>query len=353
MTETGRTDDLRDELGAFGFSNTEIDAYLTILSTGETTTREVSEDSDVTQRAVYSIAERLEDRGLVRVNDHASPTTIRAVPPEEAITSLSERLDSIQPVLEARFTETKPRAPEIQIVKSRDTVLKRFRNAITDAEHEIAVAIPYEVYPEIEPELRTAHEGGTLVFLLVGEFDDAQANQPTFTDAADVVRQWGADLPFVYAVDDEISMIGDSGLARGTHEDDENAVFVSESNLAGAVFGLYLGTYWPASTECYVADPDPLPKQYHWFRTAVLDAFLHDRNGREIWADVETVDGEHVSGRVSQVRQPFAEPATSEFALENSLFLETEDGEISIGGSGSFLEDYEGVAVTLRSLQAE
>ncbi|MFC4989160.1 TrmB family transcriptional regulator [Saliphagus infecundisoli] len=349
MTEPSRADDLREELGAFGLSDTEIDAYLTILSTGETTTREVSEESDVTQRAVYSIAERLENRGLVRVNDHASPTTIRAVPPDEAIATLSKRLESIRPVLEARYTETAPKAPEIQIVKSRETVLKRFRNAIADADHEIVVAIPHDVYPEIESELRAAHEDGTLVFLLVGELDDAEASQRTFADAADVVRQWGADLPFLYAVDDEVSMIGDSGLPRGTHEAGENAVFVSESNLAGAVFGLYLGTYWPASTERYVTDPDPLPNHYDWFRTAVLHAFLHDRNGRELWADVETVDGERVSGRVSRIRQPFVEPATSEFALENSLFLETEEGEVSIGGSGTFLEDYEGIAVTLRS----
>lgn len=49
-------------------------------------------------------------------------------------------------------------------------------------------------------------------------------------------------------------------------------MFVWESNLAGAIFGLYLGTYWPASTERYVTDPDPLTKRYDWFRTAVLQA---------------------------------------------------------------------------------
>lgn len=49
------------------------------------------------------------------------------------IETLSDRLDSIQPSLEARFNETESQTPERQMVKSRETALTRLRSAIRDA----------------------------------------------------------------------------------------------------------------------------------------------------------------------------------------------------------------------------
>lgn len=350
MTQSPRGDDrsLRDELATFGFSDTEIDTYLTILSQGETTTGEVAEDADVTQRAVYGIAERLEDRGLVRVNDHASPTTIRAVPPAEAIQTLSERLESIQPTLEAQYNETAPKAPEIQIVKSRETVLKRFRKAVSDARDEVILAVPKGTYPEIEAELAAAKERGALVLVLIGEMEAPDGDGERYAATADIVRYWSESLPFLYAVDNESAMIGDAEILSGTHAD-EDAVVVSEDNLAGSIFGLYLGAYWPASTELHVTDPDPLPREFDWFRTAVVQAILHYRQGTDLRAVIETESGEEIAGRVTEIRQPLVDPPTNEFTLETSIYVETDDGEVlSAGGHGSFLEDYEAVSVALR-----
>ncbi len=69
MSRNGEPTDgmLREELGEFGFSDKEIDVYLTLLSQGEATTGTISDDANVTQQAVYTITDRLEDRGLVRV----------------------------------------------------------------------------------------------------------------------------------------------------------------------------------------------------------------------------------------------------------------------------------------------
>ena len=150
-----QTDDmLREELGEFGFSDKEIDVYLTLLSQGEATTGTISDDANVTQQAVYTITDRLEDRGLVRVNDHASPKTIRAIPPEESMTTLTSRIDSITPVLKERFNDTEPQTPELKMVKSQKTAIKRLRDAISKAQREVIVAIPEHIYPEIESELR-------------------------------------------------------------------------------------------------------------------------------------------------------------------------------------------------------
>jgi len=349
MTEQHVDDQtLRDELSVFGFSDTEIDTYLAVLAQGETTVSTVSEEADVTQRAVYNIAERLEDRGLVTVNDHASPTTVRALPPQEAIDSLSNRLESITPTLEDRYNETAPQAPEIQIVKARETAVKRLREGISNAEHEVLVAVPEHAYEDIEPELQTAVDRGVLVFLLIGGMEDLGDDKPRLNETAAVLRSWSESLPFMYAADDTAAMIGHSGILSGTHVDQE-AVAVSQQNLAGSIVGLYFGAYWPSATELHVREPEPLPRTFDWFRHSVLEAVLHRRQGETLEAVVRTDEGTEIAGRVSQIRQAFAEPATNDYTLETSLYLETDDGEVSVGGPGSFIEDYEGDIVRLRS----
>lgn len=103
MSRNGEPNDgmLREELGEFGFSDKEIDVYLTLLSQGEATTGTISDGANVTQQAVYTITDRLEDRGLVRVNDHASPKTIRAIPPEESMATLTSRRSTVPSVFMA------------------------------------------------------------------------------------------------------------------------------------------------------------------------------------------------------------------------------------------------------------
>jgi sugar-specific transcriptional regulator TrmB len=344
MDESG----LREELSVFGLSDTEIDTYLAVLSKGEASTRVIAEDAGVTQRAVYDIAERLETRGLVRVKEHASPTMIRALPPGEAIANLSERLEALAPSLEDRFNETTEEAPEIQIIRSRDTALKRLRSAIDGAELGLFLAIPHAIYPAVESELRAAVDRGVLVFLLLGEFDVETLDAGEFEGVADAVRYWHAALPFLYVVDDDSAMIGDSDLLLRQNSDEE-AVTVSQEHLTGSILGMYLSAYWSTATELYVTEPDPLPGTYDWFRAAVLHAYLHHQQGTELWVEATSVDGDEVFGRVKEVRQALVEPSTNGYTLEMCLVLETRDGEVTFGGPGAFIEDYEAESVTLKT----
>lgn len=349
MTESDERDEseLREELSILGLSDTEIDTYLALLPRGEAPTSTIADEADVTQRAVYNIAERLEKRGLVRVKEHASPTAIRALPPEDAIGSLSERLESITESLEDRFNETTETEPEIQMMKSRETAIKRLQKSISEAESEILIAIPEHVYLELESYLRNAVDRDVLVLLLIGELD-TPTDIEQFEGVADAVRYWEEKLPFAFIVDNTIAMVGDQDIFSGPNT--ENAVVsVSQEHLTGSVLGMYLSAYWSASTELYVTDPEPLPKTYSWFRQAVFQAYLHERQGADLWADIETVSGELISGAVSQVRQAIIEPATNDYTLEMSLFLETDNGEVSVGGLGAFIEDYEGETVRLRT----
>lgn len=342
---------LRDELGVFGFSDKEIDVYLALLTRGEATTSTVSEDADVTQQAVYNITERLEDRGLVRINDHASPKTIRAVPPEKSMAKLSNRIDSITPALKDRFTDTKPKAPELKMIKSRKTALKRLRSAISQAQREVIVAIPEHVYPEIEPELQAAVERDLLVFLLIQDIDRSEETRSRFAGSADVVRFWDESIVFLYAMDidsaNQSALIGDADLSSGTH-DIGDGVAVTQRHLTGSIHGGFFSAYWPAGTEVFITDPDPLPRTFKWFRQATFHAMLHQKEGTDLLAEIETDSGEKISGIVSQVRQAFVEPTTNDYTLETSFYLKTDGGEVSVGGPNSIIEEYEATSVTLQ-----
>ena len=347
MTAVDGEDDsaLREELQSFGFSETEIDTYLALLRHGEGKTSTIAETADVTQRAVYNIAERLEERGLVEVNDHASPTTILALPPDEAMGNLSEQIESITPLLERRYDKPQPETPRVQMLKSRETALKRIESAITGAEQELFLAIPEYIYEEVEAELRSAVDRGVLVFLLLGEMEAVE--EIDFAGVADIVHCWDEQVPVIYAVDGRAAMIGSADIVSGTHDDDD-AVEISQTRLTGTVLGTYLGTFWPASTEVYVTEPVSLPRTFESFRQAVFHAALHGSAGTSLAAEVETISGEMISGTVTQIRQGLVEPVTNDFSVETSLHVDTGSGVVSVGGPETFIEEYEAETVTLR-----
>lgn len=56
---------------------------------------------------------------------------------------------------------------------------------------------------------------------------------------------------------------------------------------------------------------------------------------------------EDVRGRLVETRQSLVDPRSAEFGMENTLVVETDDGRVTVGGTGGFLEDYEAVSVTL------
>ncbi|MCU4718537.1 TrmB family transcriptional regulator [Halapricum hydrolyticum] len=341
-----RTDsEIREELQLIGLSDKEIDTYLSLLSHGESTTGTIAEHADVTQRAVYNIAERLEERGLVEVKDYASPTVITPIPPGEAIGELSDRIDAIIPQLESQFTGTASQTPTVQMVETRETAIRHFKKAIRDAECSALVSLPSQLLEELEPELRNASERGVLILLLLGNGDPQRPTE--FSEVADIVRIWDEQVPFLYATDDHSAMVGPAELLSSPHSE-EHTVTVTETHLAGAISGMFLSAYWPAGREVYVTEPAPLPASYDCFRQAVLQARRHLQNGSALEATVVTVDNGTYEGKVTAVHQGLTTPRTNDYPLETSILVETDSGLLSFGGSGAFIEDYQAKSVILR-----
>jgi len=342
---------LEELLRRFGLSSKEVDTYLTLLELGEAKASDVATAAGVSKRYVYSVSEELEGRGFVAVNDHTTPTTIRARPPGEVVRELSGDLESMQPALEARYSRPTPSEDLFEVVKSRVTVVKRMARLIGDADGEVTLAAPSTAIDEVADPLRRAVDRDVMVTLLVSG-EASIVTDREYDGLASVVRTWTVPMPSMLTVDQRAGLLAPAEMLRRSNSG-ERAITFAQAQIAPVFVGSFLGNYWPMAGEAYVADPVELPASFAGFRHAVLQATLHRRAGATIRADIEATpvheEGDPVElvGRVVGSRQGLVEPVSNTFPVENALIVETDEGTYSVGGAGAFIEDLEASRVEL------
>lgn len=340
---------LRAHLRRFGFSEKEIDTYLTLLSHGEAKASTVAEGAGVSKRYVYSVSETLADRGFVEVDDHVVPTMIRALPPETVVDTLVTDAEAIKSGLETRYTQAESAAEQFEVIKSRETVIKRIQELIRGAESELTLSLPADRLSAVADDLRAATERGVLVMLLLTETEELPADAE---GVASITRIWQEPMPAMVTADDRIGMVAPAEMLTSTHTETQGIVF-AHPQLGPVIVGSFFGNYWPVGTEVAISDPATLPRTEDDFRKAVVQATLHTRAGTPLAARIEgrwtdSYDAVDLECRVVGVTQGLVEPTNSQFPIEASLTVETADGdEYTVGGQGAFIEDIEAQRVTL------
>ncbi|QZP39648.1 TrmB family transcriptional regulator [Halobaculum magnesiiphilum] len=344
--------DVEELLKRFGLSDKEVDTYLTLLEHGEAKASTVAEAAGVSKRYVYSASEELAARGFVTVNDHVTPTTIRANPPGEVVDRLANDAQSMRPALEARFSRAEAATEPFEVVKSRVTVVKRIRRAIEDATEEVTLSFPLDRLDEVADELRDAVDRGVLVLLLLTGVDEPVAGfEERYAGVASAARTWGQPMPSMLTVDGRTGVVAPAEMVARTNSGTQAIVF-SQQQLGPVIVGSFIGNYWPAASEALLADPAPLPATYENFRHAVLQAELHRRSADAVAAHVsgrrtDTGESVEVTGEVVEVRQGLVEPANNEFPVQHTLTLALDDEQVTVGGKGAFVEDIEADEVEL------
>lgn len=350
------TDALRQELKRWGFSDAETEVYLAVLETDQARVSEVAERADVTSRHVYRIAERLEERGLVAVDDHLQPTVLRATPPDEVAAIMDSSHGTILEEIEARFAEPSNPIGNVEILNHKPAVLERCRSMMENAEEWLLLVARWDLVADLADDLAAATERGILT-LVVTE-DEADVDGRALGDIASVVRIWddletwdeaglGADyFESLYVIPDE------EGASAGSFSP---AVYVEQRNLTPRITASLLGNEWRLGEEISVPEPVELPHTFDSFATSLVHAALHRRDGVSLRATVEgqstdTGERETLSGDVVDVLQGMVEPARKTFSLERVLSLDTgeeEQGEVSIASPGATIEDYVAHSITL------
>ncbi|MFB6073484.1 MAG: TrmB family transcriptional regulator sugar-binding domain-containing protein [Haloarculaceae archaeon] len=341
-------DAIRDRLVDLGFSEAEASMYLVVLRRGETTVADIADATDISTRYVYERLDHLADRGVVDVLEYQSPTAVRARPPDEAISELVEGLWDLEAELATLYSQPDPPEASFDLLKSGATAEKEIRSLAADATEELVLALPRRKLDAVEAELRAAVDRGVLVVLLLGG-DDEAAGVPV--DCYSVLRVWDQDSPVMVAADVSAGLMAPAGFL--TRAGDAEAVSVRQGQLVANIVGSFLGNYWPLATEVSVREPLVLPRTFNNFRHAAVEAAIQRRAGNPIRVeatvhepgdDAETT----VAGQVVDARQGVVEPRQTRFPIEATLVVETDAGQVTVGGSGAFLEDYVAVETTLR-----
>ena len=339
---------LRSQLRRFGFSEKEVDTYLTLLEHGEAKASTIADGAGVSKRYVYSVSETLADRGFVEVDDHAVPTKIRAIPPETVVDQLVTDAEAIGPALEARHTRAEPAAEQFEVIKSRVTVLKRIRSLITEAETELTLSVPMSQLDELAADLREARDRGVLVVLLVTETTEPPADVEAL---ASVSRMWREPMPAMVAADRRLGLVAPAEMLTSAHSETQAVVF-AHPQLGPVISGSFFGNYWPVGTEIAVADPAALPLTAEDFWSVIFQATLWLRTDTDLVAKIEgrwtdSREPAELTCRVVDVIQGLVEPTNNQFPVEHSLTIECDDHRHTVGGEGAFIEDIEARRVTL------
>ncbi|POG55563.1 TrmB family transcriptional regulator [Haloferax marisrubri] len=349
---------VRERLKAFGFSDKEVDTYVALLEQGEAKASDLAQRAGVSKRYVYNVLGDFEDRGLVEVNDHETPTTVRAVDPAVVVRQLTDQLSSLETQLEAIHNPDPGEDRRYEVIKSTSTVKKRIASLVQQAENEINLSVPASLLPDLAPELEQAVDRGVLTLVLANGHGGEPASTSALEGLGSVVRYWANDGPMLVCVDRTHGLFSPPEFVMG-RESDRQAIGFTEDRLSPALVGSFLGNYWPLAEEVYLHEPDDLPATYERFRHAIFTATRYLKRGYTLVAEVElrATDSNEAfetrTGRVSEVTQGLVKPTTNSIPIENSFVIDDGTEQFTVGGPGAIVEPYEARRVTLDVVESD
>ncbi|HET7322825.1 MAG TPA: TrmB family transcriptional regulator [Halococcus sp.] len=332
------SEDLGDALARvnrrFDLNDYETDAYLAVLDGGRLTASAIADRTDIPQPRVYDTVRSLEERGLVELRE-SRPITVLAIDPEEAFSDVHTSLDSLVCDLKTRYTAPARDAEAASLVKSRSTILRYLETTIETADYELILSLTPELVDRFEEELVAKQEANVATELLLTPAADA-ADDYDYTAIATAVRaRRGLTTPIIAVADGTHAVYATQDALAADSE--HYGVVFNRSELGFLVSGFFNTLLWTtAETICDTGDGRSFPRRYASIRRCVADlrttpgAFFVTVEGR----DTETGEHRSVSGRIGDIDSDEANRTAT-------ITVETEDGNVTVGGQVATFEDVE------------
>jgi sugar-specific transcriptional regulator TrmB len=370
------TDELTEILKEAGLSPYQADAYVTLLSTGATPAQELATASEVPGPRIYDVLEALEEQGYI-ITYERDQLYAEAVDPThglEPIDSRVSRFTTAKAEIRSRWKEPATRAIDISVVKQFQTVLEHTRERIIGADHQILLALTYDQFLRLESALTSAVERGVFVQVSIHfprGFDADDIDTGSFPESASEVRL--ADVPAMY--EPFLSIIDGSKVSFApfnlssvrqqgdTAETDPvmNYGVLADDPIHAYVFEWYfLAALWEPSEPVYTARNSTLPMEFIDIREVIraVDPLLRD--GATVKATVRgrvvatgrqvSMTGEITSVKSDKSASPDGQPIESLFTRQATIVLETDEGEVSVGGWGAYSEDLEAERIVITDI---
>ncbi|ELY52034.1 TrmB family transcriptional regulator [Natronolimnohabitans innermongolicus] len=232
-----------DAFERLGLTSYEAKVFIALHRLGSGTARDVANVTDVPRSQVYSVAESLEDRGLLEVQQ-SSPIRYRPVSLDEAQETLRNRFereqerafDYVDSVKEEPTTEETQE--DIWTVRSRERIDNRVVDLLSQADDRIifGTRLPEFVTDAIEETIRERAAAGVGVLII----SRTEAVRESFEDIDGVVTQ---TPPARHKDDDRsgrIAVVDDDSLLLSVVDNDgsETAIWSSGSLFADVLIQL-------------------------------------------------------------------------------------------------------------------
>jgi len=336
-----------------GLSPYESEVYATLLEVGTASATEIADESGVPGPRIYDVLRSLADRGYVETYEQDT-LQARAHDPAEVLADLRERATQFEAAaeeIETRWEQPELKHNNVSIVKRLETVLDRTRQFIEGSTHQIHLSASMDEIDELSDALEAAHDRGVAVHLSVHtENGEKPPRAEVFEGRCREARYRRLPAPFVALVDREKTCFFH-------HPDavDQYGVLVDDRTHSYVFHWYFLAALWEHCETLYSELSNELPAEYVDIRQLVADIGPLIEEGVSLAVSIDGYDtetGQPVSctGRVTDTELATSAAGTanpSMVAGQATLYVETDDAELSVGGWGAIIEDIEATRVIL------
>ena len=333
-----------DTLSRIGLTENEIEAYLELVAVGSTDVPDLASRTDVSQGYMYRLVERLQEFGLIYVDEFTSPQTVRARPPTERWNDLITNLKEVRDQLGELYTANQPSNNNIELLRSREATVDRIEQYIRESESELVAALPIELVEELRDALSEAYYGCTFVALLVSG-DPSTVYERDYAGFAQAVRFCERPVPVFLTVDRARGVSTTTDMVRW-ERNNEHSIAFNNRNIGHIFTSSFFGNYWTLGEEISFAWRARLPEVYDSFLRAVYDATILYRSGQPHRVTAQVVcSSDHTKetfeGQLSGVEQRIIEPHDNMSGIESYLYLDVGDRTVRLGSSTALLTQYQ------------
>jgi len=318
---------------------------------GTASATEIADESGVPGPRIYDVLRSLADRGYVETYEQDT-LQARAHDPNDVLTDLRERAEQFEAAaeeIETRWQQPELKHNKVSIVKRFETVLDRTRQFIEESTHQIHLSVTAADLDELKESLKSAHERGVAIHISLHALgDERPPPAETFDGIAREVRYRQLPAPFVALVDRQKTCFFH-------HPDavDQYGVLVDDRIHSYVFHWYFLACLWEHCETLYSERTTDLPIEYVDIRRLVADIGPLVEKGVSLAVSVEGYDtetGEPASftGTVTGTEHATSDSnSPSRVAGQATLYVETNEAEISVGGWGAIIEDIEATRITV------
>lgn len=348
------TEQFIDVLKQAGLSPYEAQVYVTLLDLGTASATAIADKSEVPGPRVYDILRSLADRGYAETYKQGT-LQARAHDPTDVLEDLRARATQFEAAaeeVETRWEQPELKSNKASIVKRFQTVVDRAGQFIRASTNQVHLSATVADIDTLEDSLREAHSQGVAIHLLVhtGVDGDPPAAE-RFEGLCTEARHRRLPAPFVALIDRQKTC-----FSHHPETIDQYGVLVNDQTHSYVFHWYFMTCLWEHCEIIYSERNTTPPIEYVDIRRLVSDIRPLLEDGVEIAVsieghDVETGHPRTFAGTVTRTEQtPYSgAEIPSRVAGQATLYVDTGETEVSVGGWGAVIEDVEATRIILET----